>query len=184
MKLILTFVIIFFGLSKGYAADNHHGHSKMMHGHHHDQHDEVNMPGLQGKDTTPKEVDDLKTIFQNHKKISRTVKNIKNGIETLTVSEDEKIRQSVVSHVSMMVTRMQQGKNPEVIIQSPTLTELFKYYKKINTEIELVNKGIKVIQTSNDPKVINLLQKHAAEINDMVKRGMRSVHERMMKSQK
>jgi esterase/lipase len=154
----------------------------VMHGHH--KHDEVNMPGLQGKDTTPKEVNDLKNIFQNHKKISRTVKNIKNGIETVTISKDEKIRESIVSHVSMMVTRFQQGKNPEVIIQSPTLTELFKYYQKIDTEIELVEDGIKVIQTSNDQVVINLLQKHAAEINDMVKRGMQSVHERMMKSQK
>jgi len=181
MRLTLVLLLIIFGLTKGYAADNHHGHSKMMHGHH--KHDEVNMPGLQGKDTTPKEVNDLKNIFQNHKKISRTVKNIKNGIETVTISKDEKIRESIVSHVSMMVTRFQQGKNPEVIIQSPTLTELFKYYQKIDTEIELVEDGIKVIQTSNDPVVINLLQKHAAEINDMVKRGMQSVHERMMKSQ-
>jgi len=182
MRLTLIFLLIIFGLTKGYAADNHHGHSKMMHGHH--QHDEVNMPGLQGKDTTPKEVNDLKNIFQNHKKISRTVKNIKNGIETVTISKDEKIRESIVSHVSMMVTRFQQGKNPEVIIQSPTLTELFKYYQKIDTEIELVENGIKVVQTSNDPVIINLLQKHATEINDMVKRGMQSVHERMMKSQK
>jgi len=179
MKKILTFLFLVCGLTESHAAGNHH-HSKMMHGHH--QHDEVNMPGLQGKDTTPIEVKDLKNIFRNYEKITRTAKNLENGIETVTISKDKIIRQSVINHVGMMVTRFEQGKNPEVIIQSPTLTELFKYYEKVNTEIELVDNGIKVIQTSNDPKVVQLLQKHAAEINDMVERGMQSVHERMMKS--
>ena len=84
----------------------------------------------------------------------------------------------------MMVTRLQEGKNPEVIIQSPTLDSLFDFYEEIDTEIELTDKGIKVIQTSTNPKVIKLLQKHAAEVSDMSKRGMEAVHERMMKNNK
>ena len=83
-----------------------------------------------------------------------------------------------------MVTRLQEGKNPEVIIQSPTLDSLFDFYEEIDTEIELTDKGIKVIQTSTNPKVIKLLQKHAAEVSDMSKRGMEAVHERMMKNNK
>jgi hypothetical protein len=39
-------------------------------------HDEVNMPGLQGKNTTEEEVNDLKNIFRNHREITRTVKNL------------------------------------------------------------------------------------------------------------
>ena len=39
--------------------ESHHG----SHGNH--KHDEVNMPGLQGKDTTEAEVNDLKNIFKN-----------------------------------------------------------------------------------------------------------------------
>jgi hypothetical protein len=84
----------------------------------------------------------------------------------------------------MMITRIQEGKNPEVIIQSPTLDVLFRYHDKIETEIELTDTGIIVLQTSEDPKVVELLQKHAAEINDMVEKGMRAVHERMMSSKK
>ena len=30
---------------------------------------------------------------------------------------DETLREAIVSHVSMMVTRLQEGRNPEVIIQ-------------------------------------------------------------------
>jgi pectate lyase len=181
LSVIILFVLFSSALlaaNKEYKKmhENHHG----SHGTH--KHDEVNMPGLQGKDTTEAEVNDLKNIFKNHKKIKREVINIKNGIKTITESKDEKVRQSIIDHVTMMVTRMQEGKNPEVMIQSPTLTKLFDYYQEIDTEIELSDDGIALIQTSKNPKVVELLQKHASEINDMVDRGMQAVHERMMRS--
>ena len=150
----------------------------------HHEHDEVNMPGLQGKDTTEQEVNDLKNIFTNHKKITRNVINVPNGIKTITFSKDEKVRESIINHVSMMTTRMAENKNPEVMIQSPTLTELFKYYDQIETELEVTDTGIAVIQTSKNPEVVKLLQKHAGEISDMVDRGMQAIHERMMRSAK
>lgn len=181
LSVIILFVLFSSALlaaNKEYKKmhESHHG----SHGNH--KHDEVNMPGLQGKDTTEAEVNDLKNIFKNHKKIKREVGNIENGIKTITESKDEKVRQSIIDHVTMMVTRMQEGKNPEVMIQSPTLTKLFDYYQEIDTEIELSDDGIALIQTSKNPKVVELLQKHASEINDMVDRGMQAVHERMRRS--
>ena len=181
LSVIILFVLFSSALlaaNKEYKKmhESHHG----SHGNH--KHDEVNMPGLQGKDTTEAEVNDLKNIFKNHKKIKREVVNIENGIKTITESKDKKVRQSIIDHVTMMVTRMQEGKNPEVMIQSPTLTKLFDYYQEIDTEIELSDDGIALIQTSKNPKVVELLQKHASEINDMVDRGMQAVHERMMRS--
>jgi len=181
LSVIILFVLFSSALlaaNKKYKKmhESHHG----SHGNH--KHDEVNMPGLQGKDTTEAEVNDLKNIFKNHKKIKREVGNIENGIKTITESKDEKVRQSIIDHVTMMVTRMQEGKNPEVMIQSPILTKLFDYYQEIDTEIELSDDGIALIQTSKNPKVVELLQKHASEINDMVDRGMQAVHERMMRS--
>ena len=38
------------------------------------EHGEVNMPGLQGEDITEKEINDLKTLFTQHEKITHTVK--------------------------------------------------------------------------------------------------------------
>ncbi len=159
----------------------HHGMQSSNRHHEGGQHihDEVNMPGLQGKDTTQQEVSDLKEIFRSHKGISRDVTNISNGIITTTEAKDETLREAIFSHVSMMVTRLQEGKNPEVIIQSPTLDALFEVYDEIETEIELTELGVKVIQTSANPAVVGLLQTHAAEVSDMSKRGMQAVHERM-----
>ena len=157
------------------------GHGEGAHGEGAHIHDEVNMPGLQGKDTTDQEVNDLKEIFRSHQGITREVTNLANGIVTTTEAEDEQLREAIVSHVSMMVTRLEEGKNPEVFIQSPTLDALFGVYEDIDTEIEITNKGVKVIQTSSNPDVVALLQTHAAEVSDMAKRGMQAVHERMAK---
>ena len=67
----------------------------------------------------------------------------------------------------------------EIIIQSPTLDALFEVYGEIDTELELTDTGVKVIQTSDNSDVVELLQTHAAEVSDMAKRGMQAVHERM-----
>ena len=158
------------------------GHAQHDVGKHHGgkhEHDEINMPGLQGKDTTDQEVNDLKEIFRSHEGISRRVTNVQNGIVTTTEAEDASLREAIVSHVSMMVTRLQEGRNPEVIIQSPTLDALFEFYDEIDTEIETTELGVKVIQTSSNPTVVRLLQTHAAEVSDMANRGMEAVHERM-----
>ena len=157
-------------------------HAQHLKHHEPDEHDEVNMPGLQGEDITDQEIADLKQLFQKHNEISRLVENIPNGIITVTESDNEELRSSIIDHVTLMVTRLQEEKNPQVIIQSPTLHEIFEYYDEIETEIELTEKGISLIQTSTNPEVVALLQQHASEISDMVDRGMQAVHERMMAS--
>jgi len=159
----------------------HHGDSNMSGKHHQQnhQHDMVRMPGLQGKDTTEQEVQDLKTIFISHKGIQREVTNLPNGIKSTTEAGDPQLKTAIVTHVTMMVSRLQEGRNPEVIIQSPTLSALFDVHQDIETEIEMTEKGVTVTQTSSNPKVVQLLQTHAAEISDMSKRGMQAVHERM-----
>lgn len=161
-------------LSHDISSSEHVKHNGAAH-----EHDEVNMPGLQGRDATDQEVNDLKEIFRSHKGISRSVSNLENGIITTTEATNERLREAIVSHVSLMVTRLQEGRNPEIIIQSPTLDALFDVYDEIETEIETTELGVKVIQTSDNPEVVSVLQQHAAEVSDMSRRGMEAVHERM-----
>ena len=156
----------------------HHGSSEEGQVNH--SHDEVNMPGLQGKDTTENEVDDLKTIFKNHKQITRTVENISNGITTTTETTDDKLRDALVSHVVAMVARLEEKRDPKIIIQSPTLDKLFAESDAIQTNITMTELGIVVTQTSANPIVVKALQTHAAEVSDMARRGMEAVHERML----
>ena len=109
----------------------------------------------------------LRKIFRSHKGISRAISNITYDIVTTTKAEDKTLRDAIVSHVSMMMTRLEEGKSPEVIIQSPKLDTLFGVHNEIDTEIELTDTGVKVIQTSSNPREAGLLQAHAAEVSDV-----------------
>ncbi len=157
-----------------------HGHGQ-LHGPGGMGHDMVNMPGLQGLDATPEESAELATMFQNFTRITREVTNLPDGIRTVTFSEDEELMGVVVSHVVGMITRVEEGRDPQVFIQSPTLDILFERRDRIVTTIEPTDAGIVVTQTSDDPEVVAALQTHAAEVSDMVDRGMEAVHEAMMR---
>ena len=154
----------------------HHG-SKGMHQQH--QHDEVNMPGLIGRDTSEQEVNDLKTLFQKHAHITREVTYLENGIMTSTESSNPEVKAAIVRHVSMMIGRFEAGRNPKVMIQSPTLDALFDVNEQIDTQIESSATGVMVTQTSKNNDVVALLHKHATEVSEMSAKGMRAVHERM-----
>ena len=110
------------------------------------------------------------------------MKNIENGIVTTTLSDDPKVADALINHVAEMITRVEQGDNPEVPIQSPTLSILFEQGDSIETEIEIVENGVIVTQTSDNSDVVAALQKHAGEVSDLAKRGMVAVHEQMMKA--
>lgn len=184
--VIAVIALLFISLlppPKALAQDGmHHGRGH-GHGHGH-SHDEVNMPGLQGKDTTTEEVAEMQAMFNNFEKINRSVVNLPNGIKTTTSSHDETLYDAIVAHVTGMTGRVEEGRDPKVLIQSPTLDILFEHRNDIITDIETTQNGIIVTQTSDNPIVVAALQKHAQEVSAMADRGMDAVHEMMMKRHK
>lgn len=155
----------------------HHGAARL---HHSGAHDEANMPGLNGVDISTTEIADLKALFQQHTALRREVKLLPNGVTTITETDDVPLRAALVTHVIQMVERLQQQRNPQVIIQSPTLDQLFSQADQITTQVTPTATGIAVTQTSDNPSVVVLLHQHAGEVSDMAERGMQAVHERMM----
>jgi hypothetical protein len=158
-----------------------HGHGSKMGMH---QHDEVNMPGLSGENASPEESSDLAVMFRNFDTITREVKNLPNGIRTVTWSSDPKVMEVLVRHVVGMIDRVAQKDDPKIFIQSPTLKAFFMHGDEIKNEIEVTNKGLVVIQTSNNPALVTALHVHAAEVSDMADRGMAAVHDMMMKQRR
>jgi len=151
-----------------------------MHGADGTGHDEFNMPGLRGKNATPEESAEIAVMFLKFETITRDVTNLPNGIRTVTRSSDEEVMDQLVSHVFGMIQRVEDKDDPQIIIQSRTLDIFFQRGDKIETEIELTDEGIVVIQTSQDPELVAALQQHAAEVTDMADRGMQAIHEKMM----
>ncbi|HEY5963545.1 MAG TPA: hypothetical protein VIU42_05965 [Xanthobacteraceae bacterium] len=142
----------------------------------------MGMMGTGHGSATPTEMDEIHSMLFNHDRIKRTVTNLPNGIRTVTESDDPEIAATIASHVAGMGKRVQEGRDPDLPIQSPTLKFIFKNRDKITTTYESTPKGIVVVQTSDDAETVAALQKHAAEVTDLANRGMVAAHETMMKN--
>ena len=67
-------------------------------------------------------------LLQNHKKISRTVKDLPDGVETLTESEDREVADKIKEHVEWMEYRIK-NTNP-IRMRDPLFAELFRHTDK------------------------------------------------------
>jgi uncharacterized protein len=120
---------------------------------------------------------DMQTIhalFAAHQDIQRTVKQLANGVETLTESEDAKVQALIQVHVAAMYKRL--DTNSPIRQWDPLYAEIFKQAGKIKMEVVNTKKGIRVVETSSDPWVVKLLQAHAEGVSEFVKEGMAAMH--------
>ncbi|NOD86534.1 hypothetical protein [Ruegeria sp. HKCCD6119] len=65
-------------------------------------HDDVNTPGLRGRNATPEEIAKLAAMFRNFDPITGNVENLPDGIRTVTRSPDTRVMAAVHE---MMLTR-------------------------------------------------------------------------------
>jgi hypothetical protein len=142
-------------------------------------------PGMMGMSHDPATVTQLDVIHEllaNHDRIRRTVTNLPNGIRTVTESDDPKIAEWIKTHVADMGRRVAAGDDPGLPIESPALHAIFRDKDKIRTTVETTEKGVVVAQTSDDANTVANLQKHAAEVTDLVQGGANAVHTAMMRN--
>lgn len=127
-----------------------------------------------GQSSGPQDMRTIHALFNEHKKIQRTVKNIENGVETLTESDDPAVQAMIVEHALAMQKRLE---NKQPIRQwDPLFAELFNHAEKIKMQITRTEKGVKVVETSSDAYVVKLIQAHAKGVSEFVAEGMPSMH--------
>jgi len=179
----LVLVVSLGATGPGHAQARGQGAGGMhMHGADGSGHDEMTMPGLRGMNATPEESAELAVMFRGFRTITREAEMLPDGILTVTRSSDPTVMAALVSHVVGMIGRVGRGDDPEIFIQSPTLDIIFERGDAIETTVEVTDRGVVVVQVSDDPEVVEALQVHAAEVSDMSDRGMMAVHEMMMRS--
>jgi hypothetical protein len=118
----------------------------------------------------------------NNARIKRTITNLPDGIRTVTESDDRRLAQLIKEHVVTMDQRVAKGDDPGLPMESAALRAIFLGKDKVRTTTETTAAGIVVVQTSGDSAVVAALQQHAAEVTDLVQRGMTAMHEAMMKN--
>jgi uncharacterized protein len=108
-------------------------------------------------------------LLTNHEKIKRTVKELPNGVETLTESDTPEVAAMIKDHVGWMSVRIKETK--PIRMRDPLFAEIFKHTDKIQMHHEDTDKGVRVTETSEDPVVAKLIQAHAKVVSGFVERG-------------
>jgi hypothetical protein len=132
--------------------------------------------------TATAEMGVIHALIASHDAIRRTVTNLPDGIRTVTESDDPQIAKLIRDHVVSMNQRVTSRSDPELPDESPALKLILRNGDKVQTTVELTDKGAVEVQKSKDPEVVAALQSHALEVSDLVKRGMEAMMESMMKN--
>lgn len=114
----------------------------------------------------------IRQLLTNHERIERTVENVPGGVRTVTVSGDPEVTALIREHVREMKARY--GRGRPIRTMDPVFRELFRHRDRATLEIEDIAGGVRVLHTSEDPKVTALIRQHAHEfVSEAAEQGMR-----------
>jgi len=108
-------------------------------------------------------------LLEHHASIRRDVRHLENGVEAVTESDSPAIAALIQDHALAMQSRMRVG--ARVRVWDSVFLELFDNADKVHLEIMTTGKGVKIVETSDDPHVVMLLRSHAAGLSDFVREG-------------
>jgi hypothetical protein len=113
-------------------------------------------------------------LLRHRAAIRREVKKTEHGVETLTESDNLEVAVLIQEHVASMKKRVEDNK--PIHRRDPLFAEVFQHADQIKIVYEKTEKGIRVTETSDDPYVVKLIQKHAEVVSLFIKYGFDEVH--------
>lgn len=134
--------------------------------------------GMRHDSTTSVQMAVIHDLMMNHARISRNVTNLPDGVRTVTESDDSVLARRIKEHVAGMYLRVASGDDPGWPMESEALRTIFRDQARIRTVVDTTPKGIVMVQTSADSGTVAALQRHAAEVSELVRGGMAVMHAR------
>ena len=114
-------------------------------------------------------------LLEQHERIRREVKDLDDGVETLTESDDAAVAAKIQEHVAAMHERIKTGRG--LRFWDELFVAVFRNHDKIKMVVENTEHGVKVTETSDDENTVRLIQAHAVVVSKFVKRGFDEAHE-------
>ena len=108
-------------------------------------------------------------LFAHRSEITRNVVMRPDGIETVTESMNPDVTRLLQTHVTSMLARVKDGR--PIHQRDPLFAELFRYADKITAKYEATAHGVRVVETSEEPYVVKLLQAHAEVVSAFIANG-------------
>ena len=119
-------------------------------------------------------MNDMRVIHElltNHDRISREVDDIGTGIRARTTSDDAGIAELIATHVGQMKARVEEGE--PIRHMDPLFREIFEHHDEIEMDVERIDGGVLVVETSADPQAELLIRQHAHRaVSEFVAEGM------------
>lgn len=122
-----------------------------------------------------KDRDTFHFLLQHHQAIRREVKELPNGVETVTETDDPQLVAKLQEHVAAMYSRLEN--NRPVRMRDPLFAAIFRQADKVSMKLDKTPKGIRVVETSDDPVTVRLIQAHAKVVSAFVARGFDEAHQ-------
>lgn len=108
-------------------------------------------------------------LLDHRAEIGRIVKQLPNGVETLTEADDPATVAKLKEHVRAMHGRLEESR--PIHMRDPLFAEIFRNADRIDVVIEETANGVRVRQTSDDPYVVKLIQAHANVLSRFIAVG-------------
>jgi hypothetical protein len=132
--------------------------------------------GMMGDASHAADMQVFHQLFDHRTEIKRQVLIRQDGVETVTESMNPEVARLLQTHVTAMLARVKDGR--PIHQRDPLFAELFKYADQIEARYEPTAGGVRVVETSQDPYVVKLLQAHAEVVSAFIANG----HAEMMKN--
>jgi hypothetical protein len=113
-------------------------------------------------------------LLEHHAEIRRSVKRLDKGVETLTESDNKEVASKLQAHVASMHERIKAGRG--LRFWDDLFVAIFNNYDQIQMTVEKTEKGVKVIEISDQPAVVRLIQAHADVVSQFVAQGFDEAH--------
>jgi hypothetical protein len=108
-------------------------------------------------------------LFDHRSEIRRDVTQLRDGVDTLTESDNPKVTALLQRHLDAMVARVHEAR--PIHQRDPLFREIFANSEHIRMEVRRTAKGVRVIETSEDPYVTKLIKQHAEVIGLFIANG-------------
>lgn len=122
---------------------------------------------------TDQEMRNIRLLVHNHRSITRKVVEIPGGVRTRTTTSIPELVPVLREHVRQMERRIHEGR--PIRLWDPVFRGVFKYANVIELRFSDVERGIEVMETSDDPVAEKFIRKHAEKVNEFVAKGVEAV---------
>jgi hypothetical protein len=125
--------------------------------------------GMMMDDSQKADMEVFHQLFDHRTEIRREITSLRDGVDTLTESDNPKVTELLQRHLDSMVARVHEAR--PIHQRDPLFREIFANSQKIRMDVTRTPKGVRVIETSDDPYVAKLIKQHADVIGLFIQNG-------------